>query len=157
MKILSNSENNDGQKDFSNNMVDACKTLCKLCQTPKTLHEMRSHTKKKHNINITAYKEKYGELKDQIMKKTFHRCGLCSFLLLLDSDEIAKHLKRSHKVSHKEYNDKFMQFRYTSGEASKSRGSNKIQYDEPNELKKRDFEKMSAAQLLQEIDKILGC
>ena len=41
----------------------------------------------------------------------YHKCGLCFKIILFDSDEISSHLKGHHKISHKEYNEKFMNAR----------------------------------------------
>lgn len=71
---------------------------------------------------ISDYKLKYGNPRDHIHEKIYHKCGLChqvsifliSFYLqvdfqeiLLDSDEIAHHLKKFHEITHKNYNSKY--------------------------------------------------
>merc|ERR1719433_790384 len=40
----------------------------------------------------------------------WHRCGVCSRLVMLDSDHIAVHLKsgRHPRITHKDYNEAFM-------------------------------------------------
>ena len=43
---------------LSNDMKDAIKTRCLLCQEVFLVNNMRSHVKQKHQIIITEYKEK---------------------------------------------------------------------------------------------------
>ena len=38
----------------------------------------------------------------------YSRCGLCQQAVLLDSDDIAHHLKKCHSITHKEYNSKLV-------------------------------------------------
>ena len=92
---------------FSNDMGDACKTTCLLCDKELFLGRMRAHTKDKHNINITDYKLKFDLQGFDIIDKVFHKCTLCLDIMLLDSDTIATHLNK-HNITHKAYNDKYM-------------------------------------------------
>ena len=87
---------------------------------------MRGHTKSAHKMSISDYKEKFGNHRTQIIEKIYHECGLCHQVheeiyntfyiinisimkaILLDSDDIAFHLKKNHNITHKDYNAKFM-------------------------------------------------
>jgi len=41
-----------------------------------------------------------------MIEKVYHRCGICQQAVLLDSDDIAFHLKKLHDITHKDYNSK---------------------------------------------------
>ena len=58
---------------FSNNMIDCCKTACKLCGNVKPLQSMRAHTKQAHGMQITEYKTKFKQIFYDIVEKVFHR------------------------------------------------------------------------------------
>ena len=92
---------------FSNDMKDACRTTCRLCDREMIQTRLRSHTKDKHGMSITDYKAKFNLLVVDITEKVFHKCALCSDILLLDSDTIAQHLHK-HDITHRTYNDKYM-------------------------------------------------
>ena len=60
---------------LSNDMRDAIKTRCLLCQEVFLVNSMRSHVKQKHLIIITEYKEK--QLKGapyKLEERVLHRC-----------------------------------------------------------------------------------
>ena len=100
-------ENNDNKK-YSNDMRDACRTICRICRVPVFLNIMRQHTRKTHKIPIDEYKKVHGNHRDMITEKVYHKCGICFGTILLDSDDIAHHLKKHHSISHKKYNEKHM-------------------------------------------------
>ena len=50
----------------------------------------------------------YGNHRDFIAEKMYHKCGICDTTVLLDSDDIAHHLRKYHSITHKNYNEKFM-------------------------------------------------
>ena len=93
---------------FSNEMKNACKTVCLACNSPVPLTSLREHTRRKHNLPIEDYRKRYGNPKDNILEIIYHKCGICARPILLNSDDIAFHLRRFHKISHKEYNAKYM-------------------------------------------------
>jgi len=100
--------NSSSTKKFSNSMKDAVKTLCKICSEAVSLTTMRGHTKGTHKMSIAEYKEKYGNHRTQMIEEVYHECGLCKEAILLDSDDIAHHLKKCHQITHKDYNSRFM-------------------------------------------------
>ena len=58
---------------FSNDMREAIKTRCLLCDTIIIVNRMRSHVKK-HGITITEYKrDKLKGHSYQLLEKIFHR------------------------------------------------------------------------------------
>ena len=58
---------------FSNNMIDGCKTTCKVCGKLVPLQRMRAHTKQAHGMQITEYKTKFNQFFYDIVEKVFHR------------------------------------------------------------------------------------
>ena len=91
---------------YSNNMKDAAQTNCHICGKTFKFTAMRSHTKKNHGLTIMDYRGKYGQLVP--LEEIYHKCGLCGYELLLDSDNVMIHLKNSHKITHANYNAEFM-------------------------------------------------
>ena len=91
-----------GQVRFSNSMKDAVKVVCKICSSAEFLTGLRNHTRNKHKMSITDYKQQYGKL--ELVELVQHKCQLCAEVITLDADEVARHVKRSHRdISHKEY------------------------------------------------------
>ena len=107
-KVPAYEKENNGNKKYSNDMRDACKTICRICRVPVFLNIMRQHTRKAHKIPIDEYKKVHGNHRDMITEKVYHKCGICFGTILLDSDDIAHHLKKHHSISHKKYNEKHM-------------------------------------------------
>ena len=99
---------------FSNNTVDYCKSLCKVCGEAFPLTRMRDHTKKRHDMVITEYKKKFNQDYYDIIEKVFHKCGICELPLIFDSDVIATHL-HVHSITHKEYNLKYVVTQQSGG------------------------------------------
>ena len=63
-----------------------------------------------HGIHVSEYKKKFNITSDKdydLVELILHECGICGLYLLLDSDVIAVHIKR-HKITHANYNAKFM-------------------------------------------------
>ena len=101
-------DKNTKKKTYSNDMRDACKTICKICAYEVSLKALRNHTRSKHGITITVYKEMFGT-NIKIIEEIYHKCGICGKSILLDSDSVVSHLKkRGHSTTHKQYNKKFM-------------------------------------------------
>ena len=94
---------------YSNNMANACKTICKICKEKMNLNYMRRHTKKHHNITIKEYRSVYGDQRDDIVEPIYyHKCEICHEKeMLLDADDIHMHVAK-HEVKLKEYNAKFI-------------------------------------------------
>merc|ERR1719318_1820509 len=109
MHNLQHKEELEGIK-FSNNMKDAVKTICKLCNVQQAMSRMREHTKKAHNVHVSEYKARYNIISDrgyEMVERIFHRCGICSHPFPLDSDLVAGHI-RKHGITHANYNAKYM-------------------------------------------------
>jgi len=105
---------------LSDNLADSCRTLCKICGSAYTLTNMRSHTMKQHDLQITKYKDLYGPF--EIIEKVFHKCHLCGKILLLDSDAMGGHIKGTHKMKEKVYKERFMT-NYSYGKADSKTSS----------------------------------
>ena len=121
----------------SNSMTDAVQVRCRVCGQSVTMTRMRSHTKSAHKMNIRDYKSKFGNLRAGILETVLHTCGLCQQDILLDSDEIMMHLKRSHTITHKHYNQQFMRM---------SRAQNTCNKLEPKSGKIADFQTVKTTQ-----------
>jgi len=93
---------------LSDDLADSVRTLCKVCDQAFTLNYMRFHTKEKHMLQITKYKELYGPF--QIIQPVFHKCKLCGKIVLLDSDTLGGHIKGVHKMKEKMYKERFMTY-----------------------------------------------
>merc|ERR1712129_290732 len=128
---------------ISNNMRDAVKTTCQVCFAKVSFVTMRSHTKSGHKLGISDYKMKHGELMEHIVEEVYHKCGICSDKIFFHGDAIAVHVKK-HKVSHKEYNRKFI---------------NLLKDQVPSTLAKKEpksqFDNMSSEELLAELDELI--
>ena len=94
------------EKVFSDDLSDSCVVECAICDKHMMAHRFRSHTAAQHNLPISQYKEHFGN-QPVFVKTTYHLCKLCGKEILLDLDSVASHV-RSHKVSIKEYNSKYM-------------------------------------------------
>jgi len=90
-------------------------------------------------MNIADYKANYGELKKDIIEMVYHECGLCGQVLLLDSDVIAMHLRQKHQITHKNYNEKYMQLVQQSSNKVSQTYSATIKSKLINPVKKNDI------------------
>ena len=97
-----------GPKIFSNDMKDCCKHRCRLCNKVYTLTAMRGHCKMIHQMSIKEYQFRHGNVRDMIEVVMWHRCQICNNDFLLDSDEIHKHANIRHRMSLREYTQKFL-------------------------------------------------
>ena len=94
---------------YSNDIANACKTVCKICKKTFTLNLMRHHTKSIHKMPIKEYRSVYGNFREDIVEPVYHhKCGICSKDMLLDFDDIHQHTMVVHKLSLKEYNTRFI-------------------------------------------------
>ena len=53
---------------------------------------LRRHTQKKHNLDISAYKEVHGASYNYVVT-TYHMCQMCGQEILLDRDSLASHCR----------------------------------------------------------------
>ena len=94
---------------ISNDLADYMLVECQICNLQKPMTQLRSHTKAAHGITITEYKAQFGSDLEPV-EPVYHRCGVCSQIIFLDSDAVATHLKSGGhpRITHKDYNDTFM-------------------------------------------------
>ena len=93
------------KRKYSNNMDEAVKTICQLCLKQIYRTSLRNHTKSIHKMSIGEYKQSFGKVLP-LVEEIFHKCKICFLDVYLDSDDIAKHLKTKHTITHREYNQK---------------------------------------------------
>ena len=87
---------------LSNSLSDLVRVICRLCSATPLLTELRAHSRAEHRISLSEYTEQHGEL--QLVEEVQHECLLCAEVLLLDSETLARHLRRCHRaVAYKEY------------------------------------------------------
>ena len=95
-----------------------CKTFCCECDKVVTLSGMSKHVRTWHQMTLTEYKELYGNPRKQIIKAVHHKCALCQSSILFDTNDMSKHLKKTHNVLYKEYSARFMAKAQLIGQAS---------------------------------------
>ena len=98
-----NAVNTKQLKVFSNDHNKSVKTFCCICDQVVTVSGLRKHVKAHHKITLTRYKELYGNHRSQIIQLVYHKCAFCKKALLLDTDEMSLHLRKSHRVMYKDY------------------------------------------------------
>ena len=136
---------------FSNQTADTVLTICQLCHSQQYFVNMRAHTRKAHQLSISDYKAKYGALKDHIVEEIYHKCGICSKALLLDSDSMSPHVK-SHGLTHKEYSARFMTLRQQS---SYSSSQHKTMWS-PKKTMEKSVKEFSAQELLEQLQAMIS-
>lgn len=143
-------------EECSNNLNDACKVQCQLCDKILQLSMISHHTFYIHRLDLTKYKNIYGDPKESLIKKTLHECGLCHEVLLLDLREIDGHLKRrKHNMSHKEYATIFLNDKQNSRSTKnqeESRSSNKTKKKKQEQV---DLYNLTANELMALLDNVL--
>ena len=73
------------------------------------LSSLLNHLRYAHKKTLTQYKELVGNPRTQIIEVVFHKCTICRKTVLLNSDDISKHLKKKHRnISYKEYVSNYM-------------------------------------------------
>ena len=90
----------------SNHMGDQVKTVCQICLEQFSINQMHVHIRFVHNKSPLEYKEKFGNHINHIRDKVFHKCGVCSQMLLWEFNSIKHHMSR-HKMTHGQYNKQF--------------------------------------------------
>ena len=99
-----------GGLKVSSDARDFVVTACAICNAEFTLTHLRTHTIKVHNIAIGKYKAQHSV---KVVEKLFHECHICSELILHDYDTIGTHLGKHKEITHKEYNERFIQMQRT--------------------------------------------
>merc|ERR1719219_698515 len=90
-------------KQLSSDPQLSCRVFCNLCDRPYYLSGLRKHVAHKHSLTYTEYKLRYGgDPKRQVINTVYHPCLLCQKVVLLDTDELGKHLK-DHRLGYTQY------------------------------------------------------
>ena len=108
------------ERTLSNNIAECCTHLCRICGKSVTVKGMRNHTRTFHGFPISTYTAQFGNYREKLEKATWHKCGLCAKVFLLDGDEIHKHCN-SHRIMMAEYTKMFIVNNYNS--TRRGRGS----------------------------------
>ena len=94
------------QVKMSNHMGDQVKTVCQICLEQFSINKMHVHIRLVHNKSPMEYKEQFGNHIKNICDKVFHKCAVCSQILLWEFNKIKDHMYK-HKVTHGQYNKQF--------------------------------------------------
>ena len=156
---------------FSNRMADAVRTVCQICKKEVEFNQMRIHTRKAHEVGISEYKRMYGDLIANLVEAVYHKCTLCSQVLLLNGDVIASHAKK-HRITHKEYNRRFIVGKKENLDAKEEQNLESKHEALMNDLEdnltdmktekasgaelRRKLEQMSSDDLLRELDLLIA-
>ena len=93
---------------YSNDLSHEVETVCRICWKKIRVSKMRHHTANSHKINIKAYKEKFGNHKQDLVREVYHKCGICEIDILLDSDYIKNHSYDIHGIKQSVYNSQYL-------------------------------------------------
>ena len=107
-KPLLTDQRNQKTKVFSDDPTKTCKTFCCSCDQVVTLTFLRKHVDSKHQMTTKEYRQLYGNPSKQVIQLIYHKCRLCQQNILLDTDQLSKHMKKMHQTSYTEYVDKYM-------------------------------------------------
>ena len=96
-------------KRFSDDPNKSVKVFCNLCDKVVFMSGLRKHLSSNHSTTKFAeYKRLYGSPWTQIIQLVHHKCKLCRKVVLLDSDEMYKHMKQVHYQPYMPYMTKYM-------------------------------------------------
>ena len=90
-------QRNQKTKVFSDDPTKTCKTFCCSCDQVVTLAFLRKHVEYKHQMTIKEYRQLYGNPSKQVIQLIYHKCRLCQQNILLDTDQLSKHMKKMHQ------------------------------------------------------------
>ena len=141
-------------KRFSNDISEAVQTTCKSCQLTISLTDMQIHTRKSHNMSITEYTGVYGQM--EIVDLVYHKCGLCSFVMIMDKKTIMNHV-RKHGFTFSNYGIAFITkpAGVSPKQESMQRERNTNEDREVPIYTKKEIWDMNSDELLQAMDKVL--
>ena len=97
------------RKRMSNDPHLQVKVFCAVCDQVYQMSGLRKHVAHKHGLTLTRYREMYGDLRKQIIQLVHHACVLCKRVLLLDTEDISKHVSKKHKMGYTSYARRFME------------------------------------------------
>ena len=97
------------RRRMSNDPQQSVKVFCAVCDQVYQMSGLRKHVAHKHGLTLTRYREMYGDLRKQIIQLVHHACVLCKRVLLLDTEDISKHVSKKHKMGYTSYARRFME------------------------------------------------
>ena len=97
------------RRRMSNDPQQSVKVFCAVCDQVYQMSGLRKHVAHKHGLTLTRYREMYGDLRKQIIQLVHHACVLCKQVLLLDTEDISKHVSKKHKMGYTSYARRFME------------------------------------------------
>ena len=97
------------RRRMSNDPQQSVKVFCAVCDQVYQMSGLRKHVAHKHGLTLTRYREMYGDLRKQIIQLVHHACVLCKQVLLLDTEDISKHVSKKHKMGYRTYATRHME------------------------------------------------
>ena len=91
------------RRRMSNDPQQSVKVFCAVCDQVYQMSGLRKHVAHKHGLTLTRYREMFGDLRKQIIQLVHHACVLCKRVLLLDTEDISKHVSKRHKMGYRTY------------------------------------------------------
>ena len=133
---------------FSNDLADAVRSKCNICDKRLLLSSLRGHTSSVHFLSFSDYKNFYGlELEESV----YHRCGICSASMLLDTDLITSHIRR-HSLSLSNYTKRHLT---TSSVKTAKINSEKVSSKKEVKFSEEELMKMDTDQLHEALDRMI--
>ena len=145
-------ESND--ETYTDDINQVCKIRCQVCEKKIVMSNMNKHITEVHCLEVNEYKEFYGY--QNIVQKTYHRCGVCQRVLLFDILEIGAHLKKQkHTISLKEYSSRFLvnSVKIKEEPVKKPKLGRSSLY--PGKFKKEEFKSLVEEQINEKISSAL--
>ena len=91
---------------MSNDPLMGVRVFCAICDHNVALSGLKSHLRS-HEVTLTQYTKVYGDPRREIVTKVHHACAVCSKVMLLNTFDISKHV-RKHQLSFTAYANKYM-------------------------------------------------
>ena len=91
---------------MSNDPLMGVRVFCAICDHNVALSGLKSHLRS-HGVTLTQYTKVYGDPRREIVTKVHHACAVCSKVMLLNTFDISKHV-RKHQLNFTEYAKKYM-------------------------------------------------
>ena len=91
---------------MSNDPLMGVRVFCAMCDHEVSLAGLSSHLRS-HQVTLSQYTKVYGDPRKEIVTKVHHSCAICCQVMLLNSFDISKHV-RKHQLSFTAYAKKFM-------------------------------------------------
>lgn len=91
---------------MSNDPLMGVRVFCAICDHNVALSGLKSHLRS-HEVTLTQYTKVYGDPRREIVTKVHHACAVCSKVMLLNTFDISKHV-RKHQLNFTAYANKYM-------------------------------------------------